>query len=95
MSIILFKKRLWHRCFPVNIAKFVRAHFIEEYLRETASENLTCTCTVFNLQGKLTMNVLRNISTFAFHAHGMLKTSSKKLRPDIFQKNPKLIANCG
>ena len=32
------------------------------------------------------MNVLRNISTFVFHAHGMLKASSKKSRPDIFQK---------
>ena len=23
----LLKKRLWHRCFPVNFAKFLRTHF--------------------------------------------------------------------
>ena len=23
----LLKKRLWHRCFPVNFAKFIRTHF--------------------------------------------------------------------
>ena len=25
----LLKKRLWHRCFPVNFAKFVRATFLQ------------------------------------------------------------------
>ena len=25
----LLKKRLWHRCFPVNFAKFLRATFLE------------------------------------------------------------------
>ena len=29
----LFKKRLWHRCFPVNFAKFLRAAFLKENLR--------------------------------------------------------------
>ena len=24
----LFKKRLWHRCFPLNFAKFLRAPFL-------------------------------------------------------------------
>ena len=24
----LLKKRLWHRCFPVNFAKFLRTHFL-------------------------------------------------------------------
>ena len=28
----LLKKRLWHRCFPVNFAKFVRTPFIIEHL---------------------------------------------------------------
>ena len=28
----LLKKRLWHRCFPVNFAKFLRAPFIIEHL---------------------------------------------------------------
>ena len=26
--VILFKKRLWHRCFPVNFAKFERTPFL-------------------------------------------------------------------
>ena len=26
------KKKLWHRCFPVNIAKFVRTTFFTEHL---------------------------------------------------------------
>ena len=25
----LLKKRLWHRCFPVNLAKFLRAPFLQ------------------------------------------------------------------
>ena len=29
----LSKKRLWHRCFPVNFAKFLRAPFLTEHLR--------------------------------------------------------------
>ena len=29
----LFKKRLWHRCFPVDFAKFLRAPFLTEHLR--------------------------------------------------------------
>ena len=28
----LLKKRLWHRCFPVNFAKFLRTRFITEHL---------------------------------------------------------------
>ena len=29
----LLKKRLWHRCFPVNFAKFLRTPFVIEHLR--------------------------------------------------------------
>ena len=29
----LFKKRLWHRCFPVNFVKFLRTPFLTEHLR--------------------------------------------------------------
>ena len=32
----LLQKRLWHRCFPVNFAKFLRTPFFTEHLRETA-----------------------------------------------------------
>ena len=30
--VTLFKKRLWHRCFPVNFAKFSRSPFFTEHL---------------------------------------------------------------
>ena len=29
----LLKKRLWHKCFPVNFAKFLRTPFLKEHLR--------------------------------------------------------------
>ena len=29
----LLKKRLWHRCFPVNFAKFLRTLFLTEHLQ--------------------------------------------------------------
>ena len=29
----LLKKRLWHRCFPMNFAKFTRTLFFTEHLR--------------------------------------------------------------
>ena len=32
-SATLFKKRLWHKCFPVNFAKFLRTFFFTEHLR--------------------------------------------------------------
>ena len=34
----LLKKKLWHRCFPVNLAKFLRRPFFTEYIRTTASK---------------------------------------------------------
>ena len=36
----LFKKRLWHRCFPVNFAKFLRTPLFTEHLWATASSFL-------------------------------------------------------
>ena len=35
----LLKKRLWHRCFPVNFVKFVRTPCFTEHLWTTASES--------------------------------------------------------
>ena len=32
------KKRLWHRCFPLNVAKFLRTPFLTEHLWATAAE---------------------------------------------------------
>ena len=37
-SATLFKKRLWHRCFPVNFAKFPRTPF----LQNTSERMLLC-----------------------------------------------------
>ena len=34
----LSKKRLWHRCFPVNFAKFLKIPFLTEQLLATASD---------------------------------------------------------
>ena len=34
----LLKKRLWRRCFPVYVAKFLRTLFFPEHQRTTASE---------------------------------------------------------
>ena len=36
----LSKKRLWHRCFPVNFAKFLRTPFFTEHLRWLLLEEL-------------------------------------------------------
>ena len=33
-SATLLKKRLWHRCFPANFAKFLRTPFLTEQLRQ-------------------------------------------------------------
>ena len=31
-QILFLKKRLWHKCFPVNLAKFLRTPFFTEHL---------------------------------------------------------------
>ena len=38
MPVTLFKKRLWHRCFPVNVVKFLGTPF----LRNTSGRLLLC-----------------------------------------------------
>ena len=50
----LLKKRLWHRCFPVNFVKFLRTPFLQntfftEHLWTTAStRSIYCnTCALF------------------------------------------------
>ena len=34
---LYLKERLWRRCFPVNVAKFLRAPFLQEHILATAS----------------------------------------------------------
>ena len=36
--VSFLKKRLWHKCFPVNFAKFLRTCFFTEHLWVTASD---------------------------------------------------------
>ena len=36
----LFKKGLWHRCFPVNFKKFLRTPFLKEHFSQSASRLL-------------------------------------------------------
>ena len=44
----LLKKRLWHKCFPVNFAKFLRTLFLTEHLRWLLLNSITyCTCPNF------------------------------------------------
>ena len=38
----LLKKSLWHRCFPVNFAKFIRTPFFTEHLWATGSLHRSC-----------------------------------------------------
>ena len=33
ISFLILKKKLWHRCLPVNFAKFLRKSFFTEHLR--------------------------------------------------------------
>ena len=45
----LLKKRLWHRCFPVNFAKFLRTPFLTEHLWTTVSVNDVTTLKVHEM----------------------------------------------
>ena len=37
----LLKKRLWHRCYPVNFAKFLRTSFLQNFSARLLSTLLT------------------------------------------------------
>ena len=40
-SATLLKKRLWHGCFPVTFAKFIRTPFLKEHLRWLLLKSVT------------------------------------------------------
>ena len=44
----LLKKRLWHKCFPVNFAKFLRTPFSVDHLRWLLLKYLKKVISVFN-----------------------------------------------
>ena len=50
----LLKKKLWHRCFPVNFVKFLRTPF----LQNTSGRMLLTICTNFLIR----LNLLKNTS---------------------------------
>ena len=55
----LLKKRLWHRCSPVNFAKFLRTPFFTEHLLANASADIEIyvkLVTRFRTKGKLQSN---------------------------------------
>ena len=50
----LLKRRLRHRCFPVNLAKFLKNTFFTEHLRTTASDSSA----MQNISEKCTWHIL-------------------------------------
>ena len=46
----LLKKRYWHMCFPVNVAKFLRTPFLTEHLRWLLLPIFTCDFNDTNLK---------------------------------------------
>ena len=63
----LFKKRLWHRCFPANSAKFLRTLFLQNtfgrLLLQNVSQEILLTLAKF-LEGG--MNVVISVSDVSF-----------------------------
>ena len=80
------KKRLWHRCFPVNFAKFSRAHF----LPNTSRLQLLYTTRGFLFSGcierrpwtKIFQKHLRTFSTLKWLV--AVYRFSLKLKPPMF-----------
>ena len=40
--VTLLKKRLWHRCFPVNFAKFLRTPFFQNTSEQLLLKMIVC-----------------------------------------------------
>ena len=51
----LLKKRPWHRCFPVNFAKFLRTHFLKNTTGRAASERISIIHFIFNFMPGTTL----------------------------------------
>ena len=72
----LLKKRLWHSCFPVSFAKFLRTPFLTEHLRRLLLYSYYITI----LEGSLCEKI-RKIS----YIYGLF-TWTKNIRKKVFQK---------
>ena len=55
--VTLLKKRLWHRGFPVNFAKFLRTSFFTEHLRWLLPDKSS------NLQGNFQYNIFQKLGS--------------------------------
>ena len=78
------KKRLWHRCFPVNFVKFLRAPFFTEHIWTTASVNAS----IFNKVWKTSFWV--HFGPFSWPK----KTSKQDFSKKFNQVNLKTICYC-
>ena len=61
-TAILLKKRLWHRCFPVNFAKFLRTPFFIEHLWWLLLTGLTFMGWVLRAISEISKNVIKKDS---------------------------------
>ena len=78
----VFKKRLWHRCFPVNFRKFLRTPFLTEYLRWLLLSSQIRNAHVLCSTSKKGVVWFIIISTIAVTTH----ISANNFRTDLFLK---------
>ena len=60
---ILLEKRLWHRCFRLNFAKFLRTAVLKEHLRWLLLALLTCNLQALFLTCRFFYNLSERIQT--------------------------------
>ena len=56
----LLKKRLWHRCFPVNFVKFLRTPIFVEHLWWLTLKNIRAMTRIYSWEILLLFRVLDN-----------------------------------
>ena len=73
----LLKKRLWHRCLPLNFAKFLRTSFLQSTSRQLLL--------VFKANNKENKTKLKVVSaTFLQVCFVCLKESTSEARKNVF-----------
>ena len=78
----LLKKRLWHRCFPVNFVKFLRTPFLTEHLWWLLLYRFfTSRCCKFISAFTAVLNIKEKLKEKLKHIHYLLFSS---LTPDVF-----------
>ena len=93
-SATLFKKRLWHRCFPVNFAKFWRKLFLQNissgcFLRHWKKDhnrkNMHCSMDGLQLYLKETPTKVFSYENSIFKDHLRINASQPWMFPENFQ----------